>query len=121
MGATAKIGPTSTTISLCNRNPLIISIARFSQLAAQKYYETVPAEHPKNAPLPVNGTLATPQQETSMTRPRPVFRARSGFPPPGFGCARLATPHPGGGKPDGRKTNYRKQIPPAKRRLRFRH
>jgi len=62
--------------------------------------------------------LATPQQETSMTRPRPVFRVRSGFTPPGFGCARLATlpfapPHPGGVKPDGRKTNYRKQITPA--------
>jgi len=45
--------------------------------------------------------LLTPQQETNVTRPRPVFRARSGFTPLGFGCARLAAlafapPHPRG-------------------------
>ena len=52
-----------------------------------------------------------------MTRPRPVFRARSASTPPGFGCARLATlafapPHPGGVEAEGRKTNYRKTFTP---------
>ena len=61
--------------------------------------------------------FVTPQQETSLARPRPVFRARSACTPPGFGCARLATlafapPHPGGVKADGRKTNYRKIFTP---------
>src|SRR5256885_11276753 len=41
------------------------------------------------------------RSETSLARPRPVFRARCASTPPGFGCARLATlafapPHPGG-------------------------
>ncbi len=59
--------------------------------------------------------FATPQQGTSLTRPRPVFRTRSVFTPPGFGCARLATlafapPHPGGVKTEGRKTNYRNRF-----------
>ena len=54
-----------------------------------------------------------------MTRPRPAFRARSALPPPGFGCARLATlafapPHPGGGKAEGRKTIYRNRFTPTK-------
>ena len=62
--------------------------------------------------------LSTPQQETNVARPRPVFHARSVFTPPGFGCARLATlafapPHPGGVKTEGRKTNYRQQNAPA--------
>ena len=53
-----------------------------------------------------------------MTRPRPAFRARSALPPPGFGCARLATltfapPHPEGGKAEGRKTNYRNRFTPT--------
>src|SRR5438445_3579159 len=61
--------------------------------------------------------LLTPQQETSVARPRPVFRARSASTPPGFGCARLATlasapPHPGGVEAEGRKTNYRKTFTP---------
>lgn len=61
--------------------------------------------------------LLTPQQETKMARPRPVFRAWSAFTPPGFGCARLATlafapPHPGGVKAQGRKTIYRKTFTP---------
>ena len=54
-----------------------------------------------------------------MTRPRPAFRARSALPPPGFGCARLATlafatPHPGGGKAEGRKTIYRNRFTPTR-------
>ena len=42
--------------------------------------------------------FVTPQQETSLARPRPVFRAR-GAPFPGFGCAsaRSASPRRGGG------------------------
>lgn len=61
--------------------------------------------------------FVTPQQETSVARPRPVFRARSASTPPGFGCARLATlasapPHPGGVEAEGRKTNYRKSFTP---------
>src|SRR5688572_29142664 len=62
--------------------------------------------------------LLTPQQETSVARPRPVFRAQSVITPPGFGCARLATltfapPHPGGVMTDGRKTIYRSSFTPA--------
>jgi hypothetical protein len=61
--------------------------------------------------------LLTPQQETSLARPRPVFRARSASTPPGFGCARLATlafapPHPGGVEAQGRKTIYRNRFTP---------
>ena len=54
-----------------------------------------------------------------MARPRPVFRARSALPPPGGGCARLATlafapPPPGGGKAGEGKTNYRNRFTPTK-------
>jgi hypothetical protein len=59
--------------------------------------------------------LLTPQQETSLARPRPVFRARSASTPPGFGCvqaryARLhsASPRRGGGA--GKKDNLQKEF-----------
>src|SRR5208282_1861826 len=63
--------------------------------------------------------LVTPQQETSVARPRPVFHARGASTPPGFGCARLATlafapPHPGGVEAEGRKTIYRKTFTPPR-------
>jgi hypothetical protein len=62
--------------------------------------------------------LSTPQQETNVARPRPVFRAPRVFTPPGIGYARLATlafaaPHPGGVKTERRKTNYRQQYAPT--------
>ena len=62
--------------------------------------------------------FVTPQHETTMARPRPVFRARRVLTPPGFGCAWLAAlafapPHPGGVRTEGRKTNYRKHLTPA--------
>jgi len=62
--------------------------------------------------------LATPQQETRMARPRPVFCARSAATPAWFGCARLATlafapPHHAGVAAEGRRTIYRKSFTPA--------
>src|SRR5882672_5521511 len=62
--------------------------------------------------------FATPQQETNVARPRPVFRARTVITPLGFGCARLATlafapPHPRGVMTEGRKTIYRKTFTPT--------
>src|SRR5579859_2425333 len=70
--------------------------------------------------------FATPQQETSLARPRPVFRARSASTPPGFGYARLATlafapPHPGGVEAEGRKTIYRKDFTPPVHIMELRH
>src|SRR5713101_6854644 len=61
--------------------------------------------------------FATPQQETTVARPRPVLRARGAPTPPGCGCARLATlafapPHPGGVGAEEGKTNYRKSFTP---------
>src|SRR5882672_2779206 len=63
--------------------------------------------------------FATPQQETNVARPRPVFRARTVITPLGFGCARLATlafapPHPRGVMTEGRKTIYRKTFTPTR-------
>ena len=57
--------------------------------------------------------LSTPQQGTNVARPRPVLRVRSSFTPLGFGCARLATPHPKGVKLEGRRTIYRSRFTPA--------
>jgi hypothetical protein len=58
--------------------------------------------------------LVTPQQETNMTRPRPVFRARRSA-PLGFGCAaaryarlRSASPQRGGGRE--KKDNLQKDF-----------
>jgi len=58
--------------------------------------------------------LVTPQQETNMARPRPVFRARRST-PLGFGCAaaryarlRSASPQRGGGR--GKKDNLQKDF-----------
>jgi len=58
--------------------------------------------------------LVTPQQETNMARPRPVFRARRST-PLGFGCAaaryarlRSASPQRGGDR--GKKDNLQKDF-----------
>jgi len=67
--------------------------------------------------------FATPQQETSLARPRPVFRARSTLAPSGLGCAGLATlafapPPPEGARAEGRMAIYRKKFtPPFKKSL----
>ena len=62
--------------------------------------------------------LRHPSSKTRVARPRPVFPARSRFPPSGFGCARLAplaiaSPPPEGGKRDGRRAIYRKTFTPT--------
>ena len=62
--------------------------------------------------------LRHPSSKTRVARPRPVFPARSRFPPSGFGCARLAplaiaSPPPEGGKRDGKRAIYRKTFTPT--------
>ena len=64
--------------------------------------------------------LSTPQQGTNVARPRPVLRVRSSFTRLGFGCARLAPPHPKGVKLEGRRTNYRNRFTPASSGIRQR-
>ena len=60
--------------------------------------------------------LLTPQQETIMARPRPVYDG--GSPPSGAAALRLATlasapPPPKGGWAEGRRAIYRKSFTPA--------